>query len=62
MVVTEMRTAHVPVKVLGLDVEREAIRNDAIERVGDGDRVPFRQIRGRLQRANGVLYALSESS
>src|SRR5262249_15590345 len=35
VVVAEMRSAHVPVKVLGLDVEREHVRERAVQRRGE---------------------------
>src|SRR6185437_7327616 len=35
VVIAKVRTAHVPVEVLGLEVEREDIGEDGIERAGD---------------------------
>src|SRR5450755_2447734 len=35
MIVAEMRATHVPVKILGLQIERENIRQDRIQRAGD---------------------------
>jgi hypothetical protein len=35
MIIAEMRPADVPVEILGLEVEREAVRQDGIERAGD---------------------------
>ncbi len=34
MVVAEMRTADVPMKILGFDVQRERIRQQPVERLG----------------------------
>ena len=36
VVIAEMRPAHVPVKILGLEVEREGVCQQAVERGGDG--------------------------
>ena len=35
MVVAKVRPAHVPVEVLGLQVEREHVRQDGVHRAGD---------------------------
>ncbi len=58
MVVAEMRPADVPVEILGLEIERERIRQHAVERAGDVANGVGRQIGGRVQRELDTDFGL----
>ncbi len=49
MIVAEVRAAHVPVEVLGLDVEREGIGQEGVESGGDVRDVFGSYVRGRYK-------------
>lgn len=55
MIIAEMGSAHVPVKVLGLEVEREDVRQDRIHCAGN----VFRGFRGKVgaRRERSLLFA-----
>ena len=52
MIVAEMRSAHVPVEVLGLQVEGEDVRQDDVHRSGDVSGRPRLQVRRGVQWGN----------
>src|SRR5260370_38433189 len=69
MVIAEVRPAHVPVEVLGLEVEREYIRKQLAERIGDlSNRSAaeaggyFNHPAGRICEFSHVAFSHSESS
>jgi len=55
MIVAEMRPADVPVEVLGLEIEREAVRQDGVERTGNVLTGVGAQIGRRLQARRAVV-------
>src|SRR6266567_6945331 len=58
MIITEMRAAHVPVKILGFHVEREHIRENGIHSACYVFGGRMRQIRSRCERCVASLRKL----